>query len=176
MELVHADGWRIVVLPERAPGQQDTMFRLMFGFTWLGDMTEHELTRRLTGLGVAPGDMVRGRSRPCLTVDRLSQWTCPNPAIETAGAPGAAWSQVCEDCLTVEAQVCPTQSQPVLGTEGVQQRSTRLRDAMTKILGYAEILRDDPPVGDETRRRMQHVVHRAAEDLADVMAEISWAA
>lgn len=180
MEFVHADGWRIVVLPARAPGRQEgPMFRLIRGFTWQSDMTERDLRLRLDGLGIVLGDMVPGRARPCLTLDRLSRRTCPNHAIETVGAAGATWSQICEHCLAVEAQVCPARSRPVLGpvlgTESARQRSERLREAMTKILGYAEILRDDQPVSDDARRRMHQVVHRTAGEVAGMMAETSWA-
>jgi hypothetical protein len=46
---------------------------------------------------------------------------------------------------------------------------------MTKILlGYAEVLEDDGPVSDQTRRRMQQVVHHTAGELAGMMAETSW--
>ncbi len=180
MELVHADGWRIVVLPARATGRKESpVFRLIRGFTWQGDMTDRDLMRRLDGLGIVFGDMMPGRARPCLTLDRLSLRTCPNHAIEAAGASAVAWPRICAHCLAVEAQVCPTGSRPVLeppaGPESPQRRAERLREAMTKIVGYAEILRDEQSLDDAARRRMQKVVHRTAGELADMMAEASWA-
>ncbi|GAA4609532.1 hypothetical protein BJY16_007371 [Actinoplanes octamycinicus] len=185
MQLVHVNGWRLSPIPSVDGG--DGCYRLCRDRIWVHDCPAAQLADLLTGHGVTFDDFAAAHVDCCVMVDPSTRIACLRPAEPVDGQGHLPLCGLCRQSLAAmygfprpRNLPAPAEALPHLsalwhglGTEQHRHElSHHIRHPIAKILGWAEILRDDDTLDPQQVRQLQ-VIYRSARDLQQILDHVA---
>jgi hypothetical protein len=185
VQIAHGRGWWLAQLPH--VDGKDNCFRLYRADIWMADCGSAALPDQLSRYGLLLADFGPVEEERCISVDLGSRLACPRLA---EPVDGQAHLPLCGSCRKTLAGMSAFPGQRDIHSastavphltaiwhglndeHGMGELSHRLRHPVAKILGWAEILRDDDSV-DPSQASPIEVIYRCASELRELLDSVN---